>query len=95
MISQEHSFGSFCTQVLAVFSDRFELKQLLGIKPASEKYFILFERLAKKYPDGVVVNFLTADVGFIASPQQASRCLKILSTRCPNAPTSSRKSPRR
>ena len=66
-IGSEHSFGSFCAQVLAVYSDRYELTKLLKIVP-QPMFYALFERLAKHHADKILDVFFDEKIGFVARP---------------------------
>jgi hypothetical protein len=76
-IGEQHTFGSFCGQVLAVYSDLFDLLKLMALDPHTD-FFPLFERVAKKNGEKIVEAFLDERAGLTKNPRKAARCLTIL-----------------
>jgi hypothetical protein len=89
-LGREHTFGSFCAQVIAVYADRFELTDLMKLLVAKPDYEAtqLLVRLFLLYPAKAQENFFSKDVGLPAQPERAA---SILSTIASAGPTLSDK----
>ena len=78
-IGPEHSFGSFCAQVIAVYAERFPLIELLQIISRDHRYSVeLFHFLARCHFDQIADAFLDDDIGLTKNPSKAATLLGVL-----------------
>jgi hypothetical protein len=83
---REHSFGSFCAQAIAVYSDKFAFDVIFDrlVKCRSHKAIEVLKRLCRAHVDETLMRYLTQHTDLISKPDLAATILCELIDTLPN-----------
>jgi hypothetical protein len=81
-IGSEHSFSSFCAQIIYIFLARFDFGAVVAglAKSKSSESFNLFLKLAEAHPHSIYRHIEKGDL--LTAPELTNRSLEIISSTC-------------